>query len=165
MIKKFIFLFFFKNILYKNIINDIGNDFIFNKELNIKLKHLENHNFIELNTYPILNNSLCFTNTKFRKIIIKYNISMLSSIWYPQYNYECPILILNYTNNNNNINFKYNLIKMYNTNYYYNEYIKPLDIVNDLKEFLILYFNMFRIKPVDRYYIEQIHREFEKKIK
>jgi hypothetical protein len=164
MIKPFVLLFFFKNIFYKNIINNVSNDFIFNKELNIKLKHLDNHNFTKLNIYPISNNSLYFTNTKFRKVIIKYNTSMLSSKWYPRYNYESPILFLDYVINNNISNFNYSLIEMYKTNYYHNEYIKPFDNVNDLKEFLILYFNMFRIRPTDRYYIQQKQREFEKKI-
>jgi hypothetical protein len=89
---------------------------------------------------------------------------MLSSKWYPRYNYESPILFLDYVINNNISNFNYSLIEMYKTNYYHNEYIKPFDNVNDLKEFLILYFNMFRIRPTDRYYIQQKQREFEKKI-
>jgi hypothetical protein len=164
MITQFIFLFFFKNLFIKNILNDVTDDFIFNDELNVKLKHLDNHNFTKIKSES--NNSLTFTNIKFRKVKINYNVvdnkTILNSIWYPQYNYECPILTLDYENYNNITTFNYNFINMYNTNYYNNTYIKPFDNVVNLKEFLILYFNMFRLKPVDRWYVQEKHRFYER---
>jgi len=144
-------------LLNKIIFNNIDNNYIFKNELEIKMKYINKYNFTKVDLFD---NFFYFKNNKFRKVEINVSNNELSSIWYPHYNYECPILSIKY----NKSNFYYNLIKMQNTNYYENKYIKPFDNTNNLNEFLVVYFSLFIIRPVNRYEIEEKHREFEKQL-
>jgi hypothetical protein len=143
-----------------------------------------------------------FKNNYFRKIRLTYFKSddkeMLSCVWYPSYDYDCPILTIDLFNYDDKKTFFFlNLIEIYKSNIYEKKYIEPLfeikknykklhdDIdfsdkyisksslcgkLNNmeirsflprvLEKYFKKYLTYFIKKPVDRYYIENKHREY-----
>jgi hypothetical protein len=130
--------------------NLINKNYVFNKPASINIKYIEKYNLTELpaNNYFDLkygdSNSILqthnFYNNHFRKVRLTYFKSddkeLFSSIWYPSYNYDCPILNMDLVKFSHNISLCFiNLIEIYNSKEYYNNYIKPfMEIKNDYPE-------------------------------
>lgn len=151
-----------------------------------------------------------FKNHHFRKVRLSYFKSddkqMFNSVWYPSFDYECPIMTLDVVNFQKNVSLCFvNLVEIYNNNAkYQNTYINPLIqikknypelsqkktshlyILNDflsesmlygniydndkfntiipeaLNKYFSFYSKQFIKKPIDRYYIEEKHRFYNK---
>lgn len=131
------FLFNFINFLSNH---KIQKDYIFNKPASINIKYIEKLNLTELPYNKLFdikygkNNSILqnhyFYNDFFRKVRLTYFKSddkeLFSSIWYPSYNYDTPILNIELVKFNENISLCFvNLIEIYNRKEYYNNYIEP----------------------------------------
>jgi hypothetical protein len=109
-----------------------------------------------------------FKNNMFRRIRLSYfksdDIQIMNSIWYPSYDYECPILSIDLINKNNVSECFINLSEIYNTTNYHEIYIKPLNDIkenySDLTSYFNKYLNTFTKKPVNRYFIEEKHRDY-----
>jgi len=163
-----------------------------NKTSKIKNGIIQNHNF---------------KNNYFRKVRLSYFNSddkqMFNSVWYPSYDYDCPILTIDLVNFGKNESlFFLNLIHIYNDEFYEKKYIYPLleikekykllynnnisahltpyknilsksflygklnkteieTLVPDiLEKYFNKYLSYFLKKPVNRYFIEEKHREY-----
>ena len=124
------------------------NDFIFHETSKLHLNYFEHYNFTqermyscyETKTSPIKNATIqnfCFSNHQFRKVRLTYFKSndqqMFNSIWYPSYDYDCPILTIDLVKFNKNASLCFtNMVEMYNNTQYYDNYIQPL---MDIKKF------------------------------
>lgn len=72
-----------------------------------------------------------FKNNDFRKVRVTYfksdDAQLFSSVWYPSYDYDAPILTIDLVNYKKNISLYFiNLVEIYNTSEYLNTYINPL---------------------------------------
>ena len=148
-----------------------------------------------------------FKNNYFRKVRLSYFNSddkqMFNSVWYPSYDYDCPILTIDLVNFGKNESiFFLNFIDIYKDKFYEKKYIYPLleikknyklfynnnisthlthyknflsksflygrlnksEIETLLPEILEKYFDKylhyFLRKPINRYFIEEKHREY-----
>jgi hypothetical protein len=102
---KILFISKFFNIFRKFQIKSLQNNFIFNKQKELHNNFLNKMNFIELKEDLLVLHShdksnyyinRFYNNTIFRKVrVSEYyskDIEMLNIVWYPQYNYDIPIL-------------------------------------------------------------------------
>lgn len=72
-----------------------------------------------------------FTNNNFRKVRLSFfksdDTQMFSSVWYPSYDYDCPILTIDLVNFKKDVSLCFvNLVEVYNNVQYLDTYIKPL---------------------------------------
>lgn len=72
-----------------------------------------------------------FKNNNFRKVRLTYfkadDKQMFSSVWYPSYDYECPILTIDLVNFKKDVSLCFvNSVEIYNNVQYLNTYINPL---------------------------------------
>jgi hypothetical protein len=117
------------------------NEFLFHETSKLHLKYLEKYNFTEdptlsyyeIKTSPIQNATIqhfSFSNHLFRKVRLSYftanDKQMFNSVWYPTYNYDCPILTIDMAKFNSNTSLCFtNLVEMYKHNQYFDNYIEP----------------------------------------
>jgi len=144
---QFSFLFYAANFINNHLID---NNYVFNKPALINAKFIEKYNLTEIpsNSYLDLrygiNNSMIqthnFYNNNFRKVRLTYfkgnDQELFSSIWYPSYDYDCPILNIDLVKFNQNASLCFvNLVEIYNRKEYYDYYIDPfIKIKNDYPE-------------------------------
>ena len=122
----------------------VQKDFIFNKPASINIKYIEKLNLTELPSDKSIdlkygkNNSILqnhyFCNDIFREVRLTYFKSddkeLFSSIWYPSYAYDTPILNIELVKFTQNISLCFvNLIEIYNRTEYYNNYVEPFIII------------------------------------
>jgi hypothetical protein len=78
------------------------------------------------------------TNIKYIKIYTVEDFKtndqqMFNSIWYPSYDYECPIFTIDLVKFNSNASLCFtNMVEMYNNTKYLDNYVQPL---MDIKKF------------------------------
>jgi 15,16-dihydrobiliverdin:ferredoxin oxidoreductase len=197
-----------------------NDNYLFDKISKLHLKILNESNFEEMyvkldfrNKESKINNGVIqnyyFKNNYFRKVRLSYfksdNVQTFSSIWYPSYDYDIPILTLDLVNLGNDKSILFlNLIEMYNNDVYHIKYIHPLleikknytkfninyknlsiflmnnskylsksllygnlnkietdNLLSEiLEKYYTKYLNYFLKKPIDRYYIENKHIEY-----
>lgn len=211
-----IFIYLFNLALFSNNKNFNKNNFIFSKISNLHIDYLYKNNFTELpikqdfinKTSKIKNGYLenyYFSNYKFNKIRLSYFKSddkqMFNSVWYPSYDYDCPILSIDLINFGLNKSvYLINLFEIYDKKEYFNLYIDPFvnirnnyselnnifsmhftpfkkiynkaiifnnidnnkdDVIVDiLSKYINKYNSIFSKRPVNRYYIQDKHIEY-----
>ena len=196
---------------------NFNNNYIFEQTSNLHFKILNESKFEEIPIILEFQNKTSkkkngiienynFKNNYFRKVRISYFNSddkqMFNSVWYPSYDYECPILTIDFVNFGKNESlFFLNLIHIYKDEFYEKKYSYPLleikkkynflynnssvhlvqyknclsktflygefnkseieTLVPDiLEKYLSKYLTYFLKKPVNRYFIEEKHREY-----
>ena len=134
---------------------NFNNNYIFEQISNLHFKILNKSKFEEIpiilefqNKTSKTKNGIIenynFKNNYFRKVRLSYFNSddkqMFNSIWYPSYDYECPILTIDFINFGENKSlFFLNLINIYKDEFYEKKYIYPLLEIK--KKYKLLYNN------------------------
>jgi len=179
MLLSFLYLFNLVKFLNDSDFQFNNSNYIFNKQSDSLLQVIYKLNMtpipvlkdLELTKSNIKNGIMqtyFFKNNMFRRIRLSYfksdDIQIMNSIWYPSYDYECPILSINLINQNNISRSFINLSEIYNTTTYYKTYIKPLNDIkenySDLTSYFNKYLDTFTKKPVNRYFIEEQQRYY-----
>lgn len=161
------FLFNIANFLKKSDYN-FNKNYIFSNVLDLHLQYIYKYNMTDISlkkdfaikTSSVKNAKMYnfyFKNSMFRKIRFSCFKSddkqIFSSVWYPSYDYECPILSIDMINYNQNKSlFLTNLYEIYNKSEYYNDYIKEfVEIKNKYSELsetpsenIVKYNNVFK---------------------
>jgi hypothetical protein len=149
------------------------------KTTNIKNAMIENYHFKNNNFRKV---SISYFKSDDQQIF--------SSEWYPSYDYDCPILTIHTINYGKEESYFFiHLEQIYSDNTYQKKYINPfleLKVNNSfikslgksllycklnnneiegfipiiLEKYFDIYFNYFIKKPVNRYFIEEKHREY-----
>jgi len=78
----------------------------------------------------------CFQNNQFRKVRLSYLITdecqMFNSLWYPSYDYDCPILTIDLVNFYQNKSLCFiNFINIYDNVEYLNKYENPFLLIKN----------------------------------
>jgi hypothetical protein len=194
-----------------------NDNYLFNQTSNLHLKILNETKFEELyvkldfqekisNKKNAVIQNYYFKNSNFRKVRLTYFKSddrqMFNSIWYPSYDYECPILTIDFVNFDKDTSiFLLNFIEIYDNDNYKKTYTNPFleikknyTILNEnlsiyllpfnkilsksflygnlnrtetdnilpeiLQKYIKKYLSFFLKKPVNRYFIEEKHRDY-----
>jgi hypothetical protein len=210
---------FFNFLNLLNIKNFIKTDsYLFYDSLNVHVNIINKLNLTLLNsnketnfmnTDNMIMQNYIFKNDQFRRVRLTYfntdEQQMLNSVWYPSYDYNCPILTIDLAKFKENVSLCFiNLVEMYDNIDYYEYNIKPFvkikeeykdldeqkskhldnfnNIISDsmiyshiyndtkhkneipeiLNKYIETYNNLFIKKPVNRYYIEEKHIEYNK---